>query len=58
MCIQIYKVKYSRETATDLRENTFMASEDGYNSGHLIKFQGPNRQLFIAMKMLYTLWIC
>lgn len=55
MCIQIYKVKYSRETATDLRENTFMASEDGYNSGHLIKFQGPNRQLFIAMKMLYTL---
>lgn len=35
------------------RKNTFMASEDSYNSGHLIKFQGPNRQLFIAMKMLY-----
>lgn len=54
MHIQIYTVKYGRETATELRENTFMASEDSYNSGHLIKFQAPHRQLFIAMKMLYT----
>lgn len=27
MHIQIYKVKYGREIATDLRENTFTASE-------------------------------
>ena len=56
MCFQIHQVNTVKGELPISGASAFTAREGGYNSGRWIKFQGPKKQLFIAMKMLSKPW--